>query len=102
MIIVGLGFGAAFVPIYQAHPSVGRVAIVDSEPTNFYASHFTMTPDPATVPGAGGYIGPQHDGVAGARSAVFAIWGATASPTGCSACASSRPSPRPTRPPSTT
>lgn len=27
--VVGLGFGEAFVPIYQAHPEVGRVALVD-------------------------------------------------------------------------
>lgn len=27
--VVGLGFGEAFVPIYQAHPDVGRVALVD-------------------------------------------------------------------------
>lgn len=27
--VVGLNFGAAFVPIYQRHPRVGRVAIVD-------------------------------------------------------------------------
>ncbi|SEE20979.1 Gfo/Idh/MocA family protein [Ruania alba] len=27
--VVGLGFGEAFVPIYQAHPSVGRIALVD-------------------------------------------------------------------------
>lgn len=27
--IVGLGFGAAFVPIYRDHPAVGEVAIVD-------------------------------------------------------------------------
>ncbi|NYE74405.1 Gfo/Idh/MocA family oxidoreductase [Microlunatus parietis] len=32
VIVVGLGFGAAFVPIYQAHPSVGRVAVADSDP----------------------------------------------------------------------
>lgn len=27
--VVGLGFGEAFVPIYKAHPEVGRVALVD-------------------------------------------------------------------------
>ncbi|MGC0273161.1 Gfo/Idh/MocA family protein [Pseudactinotalea sp. Z1739] len=27
--VVGLGFGEAFVPIYQAHPGVGKVALVD-------------------------------------------------------------------------
>lgn len=27
--VVGLGFGEAFVPIYQAHPEVGRLALVD-------------------------------------------------------------------------
>ncbi|GAB2589684.1 Gfo/Idh/MocA family protein [Kribbella endophytica] len=32
VIVVGLGFGADFVPIYQAHESVGRVAVVDSDP----------------------------------------------------------------------
>ncbi|QNE21372.1 Gfo/Idh/MocA family oxidoreductase [Kribbella qitaiheensis] len=32
VIVVGLGFGADFVPIYQAHESVGRVAVVDSNP----------------------------------------------------------------------
>lgn len=32
IIVVGLGFGADFVPIYQAHESVGRVAVVDSDP----------------------------------------------------------------------
>ena len=31
VIVVGLGFGADFVPIYQAHPEVGRVAIVDTD-----------------------------------------------------------------------
>jgi len=30
--VVGLGFGRAFVPIYKAHPSVGSVAICDSNP----------------------------------------------------------------------
>lgn len=29
--VVGLGFGSAFAPIYQAHPSVGRVALVDND-----------------------------------------------------------------------
>jgi predicted dehydrogenase len=29
--VVGLGFGAQFVPIYQAHPHVGRVAICDPD-----------------------------------------------------------------------
>jgi predicted dehydrogenase len=32
VIVVGLGFGAAFAPIYVAHPAVGRVALVDSDP----------------------------------------------------------------------
>lgn len=32
VIVVGLGFGAAFAPIYAAHPDVGRVALVDSDP----------------------------------------------------------------------
>ncbi|MBO0810856.1 MAG: Gfo/Idh/MocA family oxidoreductase [Microlunatus sp.] len=32
IIVVGLGFGAAFAPIYLAHPWVGRVALVDSDP----------------------------------------------------------------------
>ncbi|WP_165547374.1 Gfo/Idh/MocA family protein [Kribbella sindirgiensis] len=32
MIVVGLGFGADFAPIYQAHPDVGRVAVVDADP----------------------------------------------------------------------
>ncbi|MEV4262646.1 Gfo/Idh/MocA family oxidoreductase [Kribbella sp. NPDC049584] len=31
VIVVGLGFGADFVPIYQAHPEVGRVAVVDTD-----------------------------------------------------------------------
>jgi len=31
--VVGLGFGAAFVPIYRSHPSIGRVIIVDADPT---------------------------------------------------------------------
>ncbi|GAA2100145.1 Gfo/Idh/MocA family oxidoreductase [Microlunatus panaciterrae] len=30
--VVGLGFGADFVPLYQAHPDVGRVGIVDPDP----------------------------------------------------------------------
>lgn len=30
--VVGLGFGADFVPIYQRHPGVGEVSIVDSDP----------------------------------------------------------------------
>lgn len=30
--VVGLGFGSAFAPIYQAHPDVGRVALVDNNP----------------------------------------------------------------------
>lgn len=30
--VVGLGFGAEFVPIYQAHPDVSAVAICDSDP----------------------------------------------------------------------
>ncbi len=30
--VVGLGFGAEFVPIYLAHPAVGHVAICDSNP----------------------------------------------------------------------
>ena len=29
--VVGLGFGSDFVPIYQAHPGVGRIAIVDPD-----------------------------------------------------------------------
>lgn len=29
--VVGLGFGSAFAPIYQAHPAVGRVALVDND-----------------------------------------------------------------------
>lgn len=29
--IVGLGFGEDFLPVYQAHPAVGRVAIVDTD-----------------------------------------------------------------------
>ena len=29
--IVGLGFGAAFAPIYLSHPDVGRVVLVDSD-----------------------------------------------------------------------
>ncbi|MGW7680988.1 Gfo/Idh/MocA family protein [Kribbella sp. NPDC054772] len=32
VIVVGLGFGADFAPIYQAHPDVGRVALVDADP----------------------------------------------------------------------
>ncbi|MEU4192387.1 Gfo/Idh/MocA family oxidoreductase [Kribbella sp. NPDC026611] len=32
VIVVGLGFGADFAPIYQAHPDVGRVAVVDADP----------------------------------------------------------------------
>ncbi|TCC30843.1 Gfo/Idh/MocA family protein [Kribbella speibonae] len=32
VIVVGLGFGADFAPIYQAHPDVGRVAVVDTDP----------------------------------------------------------------------
>lgn len=32
VIVVGLGFGAAFAPIYLAHPDVRRVALVDSDP----------------------------------------------------------------------
>src|SRR6218665_3100856 len=31
--VVGLGFGAAFVPIYRSHPSIGRAIIVDVDPT---------------------------------------------------------------------
>lgn len=30
--LVGLGFGAEFVPIYQAHPHVSSVAVCDSDP----------------------------------------------------------------------
>lgn len=30
VVVVGLGFGAEFVPIYQAHPLVGRVGLVDT------------------------------------------------------------------------
>lgn len=30
--IVGLGFGAEFVPIYQRHPAVGEVSIADADP----------------------------------------------------------------------
>lgn len=30
--VVGLGFGAEFVPIYRAHTDVGPVAIVDADP----------------------------------------------------------------------
>ncbi|HLK14762.1 MAG TPA: Gfo/Idh/MocA family oxidoreductase [Fimbriimonadaceae bacterium] len=30
--VVGLGFGAAFVPIYKRHPFVGRVAVSDQNP----------------------------------------------------------------------
>ena len=30
--VVGLGFGAEFLPIYLSHPSVGYVAIADSDP----------------------------------------------------------------------
>lgn len=32
VIVVGLGFGADFAPIYQTHPDVGRVAVVDADP----------------------------------------------------------------------
>ncbi len=32
VIVVGLGFGAAFAPIYVAHPDVRRVALVDNDP----------------------------------------------------------------------
>lgn len=32
VIVVGLGFGADFAPIYQAHPDVSRVALVDADP----------------------------------------------------------------------
>ena len=31
--VVGLGFGEEFLPIYRAHPLVGRVAIVDPSPS---------------------------------------------------------------------
>ena len=31
--VVGLGFGEEFLPIYAAHPMVGRIAIVDPSPT---------------------------------------------------------------------
>lgn len=34
--VVGLGFGAAFVPIYQRHPDVERVAICDSDETRLH------------------------------------------------------------------
>ncbi|WP_152362394.1 Gfo/Idh/MocA family protein [Microlunatus speluncae] len=37
VIVVGLGFGAAFAPIYVAHPEVGRVALVDSDPDRLAA-----------------------------------------------------------------
>ncbi|ACQ82036.1 oxidoreductase domain protein [Beutenbergia cavernae DSM 12333] len=30
--VVGLGFGGDFVPLYQAHPDVGRVGVVDLDP----------------------------------------------------------------------
>ena len=30
--VVGMGFGAEFVPIYQSHPDVSEVAIIDSNP----------------------------------------------------------------------
>jgi predicted dehydrogenase len=30
--VVGLGFGAEFVPIYQRHPAVGEVSIADADP----------------------------------------------------------------------
>jgi len=30
--VVGLGFGSAFVPIYQRHPNVGRVGICETNP----------------------------------------------------------------------
>ncbi|WP_427892372.1 Gfo/Idh/MocA family protein [Kribbella sp. GL6] len=32
VIVAGLGFGADFAPIYQAHPDVGRVAVLDADP----------------------------------------------------------------------
>lgn len=31
--VVGLGFGRSFVPIYQRHPNVGRVAICEANPS---------------------------------------------------------------------
>jgi len=30
--LVGLGFGSAFVPIYQKHPDVGRLVLCDANP----------------------------------------------------------------------
>jgi len=33
IVVVGLGFGRQFVPIYQAHPNVDRVAICEANPT---------------------------------------------------------------------
>lgn len=35
--IVGLGFGSDFLPIYQAHPDVREVSIVDSDPARLAA-----------------------------------------------------------------
>jgi predicted dehydrogenase len=35
--IVGLGFGSDFLPIYQAHPGVREVSIVDSDPARLAA-----------------------------------------------------------------
>ena len=35
--VVGLGFGSAFVPIYQAHPDVAEVGICDADPVRLNA-----------------------------------------------------------------
>lgn len=47
--VVGMGFGSEFVPIYQAHPNVSSVAIVDVDPqvleqtSNKFNIHETFT-----------------------------------------------------------
>lgn len=35
--VVGLGFGEAFLPIYQRHPDVGHIVIADSDPARLAA-----------------------------------------------------------------
>lgn len=59
VIVVGLGFGAAFAPIYQAHPDVGRVALVDNNAERLaavadelgIADRFTDLADALAAPG---------------------------------------------------
>ncbi|WP_327635406.1 Gfo/Idh/MocA family oxidoreductase [Kribbella sp. NBC_00482] len=59
VIVVGLGFGADFAPIYQAHPGVGRVAVVDADPARTasvadrlgIAERFASLEDALSAPG---------------------------------------------------